>query len=209
MPEKLDLRSGRKEMIDNLILQYLSSKGETGCTLRDLANHFGFNYYTARNHIVRLAGEKKAEIAPSAERSTYYRAVHYGGMPMVDSNNSLWDVVTTYADPARNSPSTEATRQIMYSFAELFSLAERYANGGSVSRKQLQEIRERLLANKATLKNLTEVIDTVLNTRDLWHSNDSLKKALLEDPNHPVTTAQTSEAFSNHVARYESNKGTP
>lgn len=207
MPEIIDLRVMRQETVDATILKWLVSKGETGATYREMAEHFGFNYHTARNHIMRLMREKKVEISPTVTRAAHYRAIHYGGMPMVNENTSLWKFIARYADAETPLASTERTRHVLFSLAELFSFAERYANGGSINRKQVQETRERLISSKTTLKNLLELIDTVLNTRDLWHSNESLKKALLEDPNHPVTTDQVSQAFSNHVTRYESSKG--
>jgi hypothetical protein len=208
MAKQFDLRlhpEDRDRAYDMLIAYLRDPKGHT---IRECAEKFGVNYYTIRVHVMKLIDERRLEKVPGFGKATYYRAVDFNGMPEILGTN-LWDFVEGFANPDTALGFTMRTRQFIYDVSRLFYYAGLHFDGGTVTRKQLNELKQSFQADLSRAENWCEALRTILNHDELFSSPESLKKALMFDPDVPITSKDIDRVCGNHTARYETTLRNP
>jgi transcriptional regulator with XRE-family HTH domain len=202
MPKSFDLRlepESREKAYGDMVAFARDKKGKT---LNQFAEQFGVSYWTMRNHVNKLVIEKRLEFVPGFGKATYYRAVDYNGMPEF-FGDKLWYLVEKTANPETSIAMTQSTRRVLFSISQLFYYAGLHFDGGTVSRKDLNELKQTLVKDLAHAENWLENLRKLLNHEELFATPESLKKALMFDPDCPVTSKEIDAVSSNHRARYE------
>ena len=117
----------------------------------------------------------------------------------------LWDVVVAHADAKTPLAFTTASREFLIHLVQLFYYAGLQFDGGTVTRKQLNELQQAFMKDLRRAEKWVEAARTILNHSELFRSPEDLKKALLSDPDVDIDSAAISQAWSVHKARFESH----
>lgn len=208
MTKQFDLRlnpSDRDRAYDSVIAYLRDPKGHT---ITECAKKFDVNYYTIRIHIMRLIDERRIEKVPGFGKATYYRAVDYNGMPEI-VGYKLWTFVEAMSTPDAAWGITKGTRQFNFNLARLFYYAGLHFDGGTVTRKQLNELKQSFTADLIRAESFVEAVRTILNHDELFTTPEGLKKALMFDPDCPVTSKDIDLIYGNSRAKYETTLSNP
>lgn len=202
--KSFDLRQNpedKERAYDNLVAFLRVPEGKTQ---QEIADKFGISYWTARIHVSKLIDTRRIEKVPGFGKAQYFRAVDYAGMPEI-LGHKLWNIVVAHADAKTPFAFTTASREFLIHLAQLFYFAGLQFDGGTVTRKQLNELEQAFIKDLSRAEKLVEATRTILNHKELFRSPEDLKKALLSDPDVEIDSAAISQAWSIHKARFESH----